>query len=770
MNFISRSGWLNSTRLNYGLMLFSILALFFSFSFNLNKFFGISSTGYFLGLNVSLPQIVIFVTALIIVLKSSSKIWFLNLLLFVQSIIFAYPLRDISVLLHFVLVWSSLVVWIFLIVEIYGFLVSNEGNFLFLDPRGVSNFKSVMDGVDEGFLKTGMAMGHRRYRLMVFGGLALLGYFCLDYLNFLLPIPLLFLLIFWLWLKSTKSWNWVYKILIGYLTINLCLAIYQVFTSHFLGLNWLGENYQTAELARQNIQFLNFKAAILRGYGLLVHPNNLGMLGLIGLFCNGIFSLKEDLNKNKTLNKLLIVVSTSLILLSFSRLSLVLLILLYALKFNWNWAFLSVKKMWLKIILLFLTISIFTIIWLGRSSSDFFRIEEFLWWSKAFTKIQPLQILFGSGLGSSPFILKNTLPELYSWAFQPAHFGLINIIVEVGILPIMLVFIYFISRGRFGLFWINIFSKNSPKEIDRVTQIETQLGMDKIIWLTSFGRNKDNSRFEEILHTIQNNIKLNIFDEIYLFSEDQETLEKVKFALLKMNILKDSLNKANIEFSSKSNLQNDTPNSFNYNHIGVEILKSKIHFISSEKNLNIQEMFNHITLINNKDIVVLSNADIQFNEDFGSQLKVLKEKDFWAITRYQNGKLYSEGRINKLNQLYSTSQDVWVSYYKNWCFPKNYNLGQVAIDNCLAFQAFKFGLNVSNPSLDIICKHNHKNNQNLWVNKDEYHGWRLFIIPTKLTGDNQNIKSIINRLGINNKRSVSNKSHSNLENLEIIWH
>ena len=56
------------------------------------------------------------------------------------------------------------------------------------------------------------------------------------------------------------------------------------------------------------------------------------------------------------------------------------------------------------------------------------------------------------------------------------------------------------------------------------------------------------------------------------------------------------------------------------------------------------------------------------------------------------------------------------------------------MDNLLAFNAFKIGLKVNNPALSVTTNHNHSLNLKEWNNKQEYHGFKLFLTPSRIGG------------------------------------
>jgi hypothetical protein len=643
--------WGYSTRLNYLLVMLGLVSLFLGFTFNLNKIFSIPYTSYFTSINISFPHILVILFAFVILIRANVYEVSLKIFLLLSSLTsIIVSSSNFAAYFNFFWVFCALSCWVYLANQI-------------LSSENVSKYNKV------------------------FFGLCLILYFLLDYLNFLLPIPILFCLVYWMWLKSTKPLNFVFYGLIGYMVLNLLISVYQVATSSFLGLNLLGENFQLLELARQNLNIFSFDHTFLRGYGLLPHPNNLSMLGI---FC---LSLTSIFNKNKLL-KYLIYISFIIVILSFSRLGIALLEIYLIINFVWknikNWRKVPSKNVTAIIIFVVISIGTLTVLWLGRGKSDLVRVEEFSLWINLFSNLSYSPLLFGIGLGGSAFFLQKNF-ILDNWAYQPAHFGPFNLVLEIGIIPILLVILALYIRK------LNI---NSEKKLNQDRNLENNL-----VWITSFGKFNSKERQGEVYSSIQKNLKANIFNKIYIFSEDSVELDNLNTYLSNQNEVKKYL--------------------------------SSVEFVNTKAQYTIQQSFNHIkTLVDEVSAICLSNSDISFSDNFNSLVhENLGKSEFWAITRYQDDALYDEGRLNKLLQLYSTSQDTWVASLQDWeLIQKEFYLGRKSVDNLLAFNAFKIGLQVNNPALSVRTNHNHSLNLKEWNNKEEYHGFKLFLTPSRIGG------------------------------------
>ena len=97
------------------------------------------------------------------------------------------------------------------------------------------------------------------------------------------------------------------------------------------------------------------------------------------------------------------------------------------------------------------------------------------------------------------------------------------------------------------------------------------------------------------------------------------------------------------------------------------------------------------------DIYVLANNDIAFDTTI-TALDEIKEREFWCLTRHDDGKLYG---------CPDHSQDAWVwrppIYLQDIDFP----LGVLGCDGRIAFEARRAGYKLRNPSNRVILTHRH---------------------------------------------------------------
>lgn len=175
---------------------------------------------------------------------------------------------------------------------------------------------------------------------------------------------------------------------------------------------------------------------------------------------------------------------------------------------------------------------------------------------------------------------------------------------------------------------------------------------NKLNYFTEYWESPNKTRNLEVIDCINKNIQLNIFDSIIIFSSKQEPRIKT-----------------NIHISDRVTYQNV----FNMSMTGIN---------------------------------VLCNADISFDESI-KLVDDMDEDEFYALTRYED-----DGKLHKHNDPYRgwDSQDVWI--WKNRCKITNSNfyIGIPGCDNKIAYDAEQSGYRIKNPSLSIMCKHNHKTN------------------------------------------------------------
>jgi hypothetical protein len=164
----------------------------------------------------------------------------------------------------------------------------------------------------------------------------------------------------------------------------------------------------------------------------------------------------------------------------------------------------------------------------------------------------------------------------------------------------------------------------------------------------------------EILNTIEQNIKLNIFNTITIFTDHDSKKDLKEFK--KVEIIVDS--------------RKTYQDIFDYSNM----------FFSDDNNIN-----------------VLANSDIEFNETI-TKIENINSNDFIALTRYNRKTLNIEKSY--MNEV-SDSQDTWIWKGTNKLTNCNFYLGVPGCDNRISFKAFDYGYDVRNPSKTIVTYHNH---------------------------------------------------------------
>lgn len=201
----------------------------------------------------------------------------------------------------------------------------------------------------------------------------------------------------------------------------------------------------------------------------------------------------------------------------------------------------------------------------------------------------------------------------------------------------------------------------------------------------SFYIDKNKDRQNELETCISKNIPL--FNEIIVFADDEEAANRlITLGILNITIL-------------------PTPTFSDY-----------------FKKIN--------SIVDKDDISIIANTDIYFLKQSIEQIKTLKDNEVFALCRYNEDEYNNISFFNRQD-----SQDVW-------CFKgkinstliehSDFKLGVAGCDNRIAFEIKRTGLDISNPSLDIITIHLHNSNiRNYIINKIPPIPPPYFILPPK---------------------------------------
>jgi hypothetical protein len=258
-------------------------------------------------------------------------------------------------------------------------------------------------------------------------------------------------------LKKTSPRTDVFiKIFCGYIVLNVFASVIQIISGRSVGLSLLGESTLSLQtvggIAKQTL----FDGTFLRGYGLLPHPNMTGFLGVIGLFIGTNVYTKmihtaytAHLAQTKTTKDpdytILLVASGLLVLLSFSRAAwicgLVVIFTTYLYRKKNGFRILEngfTIRSGLVFFSVFLIITGIFMVFYSRISSDIYRDIDLQNWLRAYSKTNLIDRLFGVGFGQYPLYIQNTSPQLPSWQWQPVHNVWLNLIVEIGVVPVII--------------------------------------------------------------------------------------------------------------------------------------------------------------------------------------------------------------------------------------------------------------------------------------------------------------------------------------------
>ncbi len=258
------------------------------------------------------------------------------------------------------------------------------------------------------------------------------------------------------YLQKKIQWSFI-EILLGLLilvfTFNLFVGTWQVITGTNLGWSILGEpkvSSHTAFSAKQPIG--DYYLVLLRGYGLMQHPNVLGFLGVVGFWLSWINSKLVNTRKPKLLSYLRII-SSIIVFLSFSRLAwlgwliiLVAKLILTKVENSTNLAKTIIKFLQTHWLVWVSVIGLMGIIFFSRiaypHSTDWVRLQEYNYFWSTYSQLPWSQKLFGVGLGQYPFYFRSYHSWLPRETYQPMHNLLASFWLELGIVFGSLFIIY----------------------------------------------------------------------------------------------------------------------------------------------------------------------------------------------------------------------------------------------------------------------------------------------------------------------------------------
>jgi hypothetical protein len=461
--------WIQTSRFKYLVSIFLLLTCFLNYTFNYTQnLFGFRYGQNFLDFTFSIPILAAWIIFLYLFIFTSSWFKVLTALLFCLNGLQFYftPAFHVIPGYHNFTTIIHLLVWIYLLVAVYK-----------------SNF----------FTQT--------QQFWLFGGLFL--YSSFDY--FLLYSPQLIVFLFALGIffdrvvPSKPAVASVFKyILIGFFSLNLFNASFQLLFSRSLGLKYLGEQFlslQMTGVAKQSLGSLT----ILRGYGITSHPNVLGFLAVCGLLLALLPRLKTFWGSWRYF---LAVSCAGLVIMSFSRVSWLSLAIILLL-----WTGQKLQSKSIKFSLRLITASTIFIFFSALSTltferilnSDQYRFLDLTQYFKSVTQMSFEQLFFGLGLGRYPEFLFTNF-NLPMWQYQPVHNIFLGLILELGIVPIILSIL---------ILTVYQFHTITPKA----------LNTNKLILYTTYFQSKSQTRQAELDYCLQHNLHNNLIDKIVIWCE-----------------------------------------------------------------------------------------------------------------------------------------------------------------------------------------------------------------------------------------------------------
>jgi hypothetical protein len=152
----------------------------------------------------------------------------------------------------------------------------------------------------------------------------------------------------------------------------------------------------------------------------------------------------------------------------------------------------------------------------------------------------------------------------------------------------------------------------------------------------------------------------------------------------------------------------------------------------SQKRLKFSDYFRFISLYtSDKDVNIIANLDIYFDETIKLCSKMMTANDFYALSRWDvNSKGENARHWNR-----AESQDAWIFRGKPKSINADFCLGLRGSDNKIAYEAKEAGYCVTNPSSSIKCYHMHSSrirNYSLRSQHDKVPPPYLTVNPTKL--------------------------------------
>lgn len=160
-------------------------------------------------------------------------------------------------------------------------------------------------------------------------------------------------------------------------------------------------------------------------------------------------------------------------------------------------------------------------------------------------------------------------------------------------------------------------------------------------------------------------------------------------------------------------------------------LFAEIHGLDSgPQRLTFADLFRHAHDAATGKVCVVANSDISFDDSLRRVADLLRPDMLVALSRWNDAIAPVMGGWldpHEDGAVYSHSQDVWI--FRGGSLPDfraDFQLGILACETRLAYEAAAAGVVVIDPALSIRARHHHATNVRSYTLKDVYRGPRLF--------------------------------------------
>jgi len=162
--------------------------------------------------------------------------------------------------------------------------------------------------------------------------------------------------------------------------------------------------------------------------------------------------------------------------------------------------------------------------------------------------------------------------------------------------------------------------------------------------------------------------------------------------------------------------------------------KIKQFKIIKNKKLYFSEAIEFINLYCYKELVILSNSDIYFDDTLNQIKEEELENKVYALLRYDVKKDGSKDIFRHFNEPRADSQDAWIfkSPLRISLDDIHFSFGTLGCDNMFASIINQYGYILENPSYSIIINHLHNVEERSYDIMERIHGKYCLIEPHHL--------------------------------------